>query len=906
MKNISFDNPYWLLLLIPLALGVFIPYFIAIRKENKSKSGVASLIIHILIIALVTLGAAGTVISAVMTQTEVVVVADLSYSADRGEADIDRYISEIEAGLPKNSKLAVVCFGKNYVLHTDFGEEIKSVSGSDVDDSATDITSAIEYAGTLFGEDVIKRVILLTDGAETVSENVTGMVSAVERLAAQNIAIDAIYLDSNLKEQDKEVQLTGVDYTEGTYINHDTTADVLVQSAGDARAVVTLSRDGEKLTDKAVELTAGYNVINFDLPTASAGTYGYEVRVSSPSDRSEYNNSFSFTQRVSGEINVFLLTSQAQDIDAAAKLFGENSHIQAVIVNEDHRVLKSALEKYADSDMVTVAEDPGDLPYSVEELVKYDEIVLSSIDVRTVNNVTAFIESVETVVSQYGKSLVTIGDTKIQNKTDETLESLENMLPLKFGNSAQDPKLYTIVIDTSRSMYSASRFAVAKQAAVHLLTLLNDEDDVIVVTFAGDIKIIQPTTKASNREDIAKKINAMTPSQGTSIGGGLAAAVNLMINQNHDQKQVMLISDGMNYTAEIVEIEGVSMKPFEVAEYMASHDITVSTMNPYNSVQTGITTLKNIASNGGGEYYYIESEKALAELVFGDVGNDLTESVVEKESLVHIKRTKDDVVDGVSYLPSVMGYVHSKAKVSANTVLTVDYTKVSGDVVEVPLYAYWDYGNGRVSSFTGAISGAWASSWQGESAQTFLSNVTKVNVPEEKIDRPYSVNIDYDGIYANIEIIPALLDPYATVNVRITHPDGSTDEKLLTFDALRYFHRFEAPALGRYGISITYKTEVGEFTSDSDFHISYSPEYNSFENFDASTLHAMVRHRGSVSEGSIPSLENKKENVALYRLTFIVPFMIVAVALYVLDIIIRKIKWNDIKGLFKRSAKYSK
>ncbi len=905
MRNISFDNPYWLLIIIPLAIGVFIPYFIAIRKENKSKSTVISLILHILIISLVSLGAAGTVITTVMTKTEVVVVADVSYSADRSEDDIDKYIAEIEAALPKNTKMAVVLFGKDYILHTGFGEEIKSVKNSGVDDGATDIASAIEYAGTLFSDNVIKRVVLLTDGCETVSENVTGMVAAVERLVAQDIAIDAVYLDSNLDESDKEVQLTSVEFTEGTYLNHDTTADVLVQSASDTRAIVTLYRDGQKLVDSAVELTRGYNVVNFDLPTSASGSFDYEVVVTSEDDYSDYNNKYSFTQKVSADIRVLMLTSLAEDVDAAAKLFGENAYLDVVIVNEDSRVMGEASDKYQDSERIKIL-DPKNVPCSIEELCLYDEILLSSIDIRTVDNISAFIESVEVVVSQYGKSLVTVGDTKIQNKTDTTLESLENMLPVKFGNSAQAPKLYAIVIDTSRSMFQASRFQVAKQAAIHLLSLLNDDDDVIVVTFAGDIKIIQPTTKASNREDIAKKINEMTPQQGTSIGGGLAAAVNLMVNQNHTEKQVMLISDGKNYTGEIVEIEGMSMKPAEVAKYMSTKDIVVSTMNPYFNEAVGVNMLKGIAEQGGGSYYYIKSEKDLAELVFNDVGNDLTESIVQRESLVHIARPKDDALSGVSYLPSIMGYVHSRAKVSANTVLTVDYTKPTGDVVQVPLYSYWDYGNGRVASFTGGISGEWAQNWQGDAAMTFLSNVTAANIPEEKIDRPYSVDVKYDGIYANVEVLPALPDPYAEMNVKITHPNGEVSEQKLTFDATKYFYRFEAPQNGQYNISITYTTEVGEFTSESDFHICYSPEYNSFANFDSSTLHATIRHHGTVSEGAIPSLENDEDNVAMHRLTFMIPFMIAAVALYVLDVIIRKIKWIDIKGLFKRSAKYGK
>ena len=43
MRSVNFDNPYLLLLAIPLLLLVVIPFIIAIRKENRQKSAVASL-----------------------------------------------------------------------------------------------------------------------------------------------------------------------------------------------------------------------------------------------------------------------------------------------------------------------------------------------------------------------------------------------------------------------------------------------------------------------------------------------------------------------------------------------------------------------------------------------------------------------------------------------------------------------------------------------------------------------------------------------------------------------------------------------------------------------------------------------------------------------------------------------
>ena len=64
MRNISFDNPLWLLIAIPLFAAVLVPFFLAIRKDNKSKSVIASLVLHLVIVVCVALAAAAVVLVA--------------------------------------------------------------------------------------------------------------------------------------------------------------------------------------------------------------------------------------------------------------------------------------------------------------------------------------------------------------------------------------------------------------------------------------------------------------------------------------------------------------------------------------------------------------------------------------------------------------------------------------------------------------------------------------------------------------------------------------------------------------------------------------------------------------------------------------------------------------------------
>ena len=77
------------------------------------------------------------------------------------------------------------------------------------------------------------------------------------------------------------------------------------------------------------------------------------------------------------------------------------------------------MSMYSDSAKVEtclVTSSDGEVPYTVEKLVQYDEIILSNVDIRKINNVYAFIDAVDLVVSQYGKSLITLGNLYMQNK----------------------------------------------------------------------------------------------------------------------------------------------------------------------------------------------------------------------------------------------------------------------------------------------------------------------------------------------------------------------------------------------------------------------------------------------------------------------------------------------------------
>ncbi|MBQ8879430.1 MAG: VWA domain-containing protein [Clostridia bacterium] len=874
MKNISFDNPFLLLIAVPMLLLIVLPFIRSVNKDNKTRSTTASLILHLAILICVTLGVAGTTLTTVITRTEVWVLADVSYSSNRNLGVIDGYIDELSDKLPRNSDLGVICFGRNQVVKVELGDRFSTVRDSGADDSATDISAALQYASERFSDDSIKRIVLITDGNDTASDADGKLVAAVDALYAKNIKIDSIYLNNNIPEGEREVQISDVYFTPSTYVNHESVADVLVTSSYSGEAILNV-RSGDVLIDsQAIRLENGYNVINVTLPTDEVGEFDYALTVEAEEDTSPYNNSFSFTQCVTGDLNVLLVSGSIRDKSRAEALYAGHANIDAYIRRSD-------------------------VPCSIEELVKYDEIILSNLDIRDIDNYSAFIEAIDKAVSVYGKSLVTMGDLVIQNKTEEILQSLEDMLPVKFGNNARDPQLYIIVIDTSRSMQLAEKLILAKDASKQLISLLTERDYVSLVEFNATAHTFQSVTRVTDPEALYNKIDDLKPKQGTVIGTSLKEAGKYAAEMTkiYSKVQIMLISDGLSYSMD-------ADNPVEVAtDLYEQHGIVTSVISPNNNEEQGKILLGKIAERGGGKCYNVSGSDQLHEVVFEDIADQITDSVIYERSPVHVENLEDGVMSGIAAIPDVFGYVYMKEKGNATVPLTLDYRKNSESLDKVPLYAYWDYGNGRVSSLAVPLNNEWTEGWAGTSADTFLCNIITDLTPDERIDYPYTLDVVCDGTYSNIEITPAIINPYATVTVKVTSPDGASLEEELLFDSSKYSYSFPASAIGKYTVDITYAFSDREYLASSTFTLSYYPEYDSFALSDPASLHAAIRNRGTVTESAVPEIVNDESEVSSYEYRFTVPLLILAALMYIVDIIIRKLKWSDIRSFFGRKKK---
>lgn len=907
MSSINLDNPYLLLLAVPIIALFAIPFAIAIRKDNVNAHNVASGIIHVIMALIIAFVAAGTSVVTTVTQTDVYVLADVSYSANKNLDTIDSYISDLSKSLPDNSRMGIICFGRDHQLLTRLGERVKSVKNNSVDDTATDIVGALEYAGSLFRTDVIKRIVLITDGKQTNESDPNALKRQADALADRKIHVDAIYLNDNIKDDAQEVQLTSVELTQVASLNRSESAVVTVNcncpesttingeiAPYEVEAVFTLTRGGEEYEKISETLRKGTNYISLNLPTDKEGVFDYELSVSAEEDDNKHNNKISFTQTVSGELNILLIASSDEEVIQLRKIYGDSAKVDAF----------------------TYIKDPT-IPCSVEELCLYDEIVLSNVDVSQIHDYKMFLESLDTAVSLFGKSLVTYGDTYIQSHIQGELSILSSMLPVTFGKSDSDKKLYMLVIDTSRSMQETgggenSKISVAKTVATEIVNLLSDNDSVGIVSFDGQAhNIWAPQSLDTGRELVLDKIKNLSLRNGTDIGSGLRAALDQMKISNFGEKRVMLISDGLNF------VGGDSTEKVEdIVKEMRNYSIYTSVLDAGRGGDTGAAStsaqklLSNAAKLGGGAYMDVSKDDKLENVLNSELPSDVNKPE-GGTSDVHVKRRNDEVLkngitDNAELFAKlneayVKNFIYSVAKSSATTVLTVDYYNSGlGTSVECPLYSYWNYGNGRVASFTSAMTGPWTNTLNGALKEKLFENIMQTSVPTNKLYAPFLLDIYAHDGYVDVTLTPETVRPDAKTKITVTSPDESVTEGTLAFGTSSFTYDFVTLQTGKYKISVYYSYGGREYTVERYVDLSYSSEYDSFALYDSAVLNKMLGANGTVSEDGKLKIENDASEVGVYNLSLVLPLLIVCVVLYIVDIGVRKLKWEDIQSLFKK------
>ena len=270
----SFTDPNWLLLLL------LAPVFIIVgwpRSAYRRLRGFASLLIRLILVALIVFALAGFQVPQDANRLGVVFLVDVSDSmSPRAQEEALEYVrTSLEEMESDVDQAAVVLFGANAMVEQPMTNTLDlSQLGANPITLNTDLAEAIRLGLVLFPPDTAKRLVILSDGIETVGD----AESAARLAAATDVQID--YVPFAREVLPGEVLVTGVSLP--PRVNEDELFDLTVniESEDATAAELRVFAGGEVIFTEMINLPAGeYSRTFAGLSMPETGFVDFRVQV---------------------------------------------------------------------------------------------------------------------------------------------------------------------------------------------------------------------------------------------------------------------------------------------------------------------------------------------------------------------------------------------------------------------------------------------------------------------------------------------------------------------------------------------------------------------------------------------------------------------------------------------------
>ncbi len=189
-----------------------------------------------------------------------------------------------------------------------------------------------------------------------------------------------------------------------------------------------------------------------------------------------------------------------------------------------------------------------------------------------------------------------------------------------------------LVLDRSGSM-SGDKIVYAKKAALHVLDLLDERDQVALVIYDDNIDVLSKSVPVtpSNRETVKQLLKLVESRGSTALCGGWLTGCEQIAGaaRNGSLNRALLLTDGLANVG-ITDPEQIATHAYELAQ----RGITTSTFGiglGYNH-----TLLEAISNRGGGSYYFIETPAEIPGIFLREFNELSTATALEVEVGIEI------------------------------------------------------------------------------------------------------------------------------------------------------------------------------------------------------------------------------------------------------------------------------
>ncbi len=839
-------HPWLLLLVIPLTALTLWPVMKLPKVRRFTLNRKISLLLHSIIMVLLVALLADMTVYRNRDEINTIILADFSASTEDSYEALAVYVEEFAATAKEKNRIGVVTYGADSMYVAELSEQMEEVTTAFLEreeapeGSATNLEEALYYAESLLDDKENQRIIILSDGLETDGD----ALAAAKVLAERGVQVDAVCLPT--RAVGYEMQVNSLTHAEKLNVGETTEVHAVVQSNYEGSAEIRFSDNGTVFSRRIVTIKEGLTELTAEYTPDSLGVHELSARIVAIQDEIRENSVCYSWLEVGGKGNLLLVDGT-----------GREARYLEDLLSREYSVTEIA---------------PEEASGYMNQLAAYQGVIL--MNVSNADLPEGFDKALETYVKKYGGGLLTTGGGNTYAYGSMTDTAFEKLLPLTLEKGEEQTTAMMLVVDTSSSMQGLNH-EMAIQGTMQCIETLAETDYVGVLTFDRTVNVIYELASMEQKDDILMAVEQIELGRGTYMTDATKEAFNQLKDFEADNKHVIILSDGEPQDSGYIRI----------VRQMAANGITVSAIAVGQGADRRI--MQVIAETGGGNYYNASTVKDLPEIMVEETVAAIDSyrqtgtfpiSVASYSTLLHGVESEN--------LPAMSGYTTTFLKKDAEQFLTVN----GGE----PLYVQWNYGTGRVGSFTADLRGSDSGElFQSEDGQQLIYNMVAGVLRSDNNVTALAVEAAAGNQTAKVDI-SAPLESRETLKVTVLSPEGeeqTVETRLTTRET--YEGTFDISTPGAYTITVTHLDASGSMLDFTQKHLaaSYSEEYNAFRTADGEELLAevceMTGGKMSYTASHVLDFEGKLIEQAIDPT---VPMLIIILILFLADIAVRKFR----------------
>jgi Ca-activated chloride channel homolog len=747
--------------------------FLYVRKNRKKEfywiAGIRTAIFTLLITAL----AVPQILLPVKGEN-VIFLVDRSDSVRNAD---DVTLDWVEKSVSKKGRedaYSIVTMGKDALLEQGFGKEKLSLASfnTKVNGGETDIESGIGFAASILPKDSGGRIILLSDGNETMGSS----KEAAKLLKNRKIELDYLLLDRAIQE---DMSITDLDVPPSMYKGEEAQISVTIDSNSTKKATVRLSINNEDALTEVVDVKDGKNVYRFSYKVEETGMTVFKGEIAVEKDTFIENNALYTVSDVKGTPKVLVVQGK------------DSGQIDGIL---------------RDAGLVVDVLAPEKLPTVLSGYLQYQSIIFNNVPGTVISGNQ--MNLIERAVKEFGTGFVMAGGEESFGLGGYFKTPIEKLLPVDMDikGKKEMPSLgLIIVMDRSGSM-SGNKIELAKEAAARSVELLREEDTLGFIAFDDRPWVIVEPKPLKDKEDTVDKILSITPGGGTEIYSSLEKAYQELEDLKLQRKHIILLTDGQSATNNSYEdlIEGGKEK-----------NITLSTVAIGSDADRGL--LEDLALQGSGRFYDVTDASVIPSILSRETVMATRTYIEDKPFYPALTPNPDWSFLAEAGVPRMNAYIATTAKSRAQ----VPFLSEKED----PVLAEWQYGMGHTIAFTSDFSGKWSGDWaRWEKWPLFVGHLVTRTLPQYDTE-PYKVSLDKsDGAtVVHLESVSGNSLPIEATVVSESGEKVDTNTKLV---APGKYQLLLPDGDGMYFLNVKQTDQNGEVhVYQTGFTVPYSEEY---------------------------------------------------------------------------------